>query len=151
MIAAHTDSEVIVSDSDTRAFSLFTLAPTGAGATSAWTGTYASVNPVPNNDSNSVYTNTASVTEQFTLTSLPTGVFSIQAVKVTARAELTAGSTPTNLSVGVYSHTTLAAGTSVAQTTAWQENESLLAVNPVTSAAWTQAEISALQVALTSA
>lgn len=145
-----TISEVIVADADTRTFSLVTLAPAGAGTTHAWTGAYTDVNEVTINDATAVYTNTAAQTEEFTLTQLPAGTFTVEGVKLIARAAETAGATADKVAVGVLSESTVEAGTPQALTTAWVALESLLPTNPVTSAAWTQTDVNALQISLSS-
>ena len=143
-------SEIIVADQDTRTLRLATLAPAGAGTTDAWTGAYTDVNEVVLNDATSVYTNATSQDEEFTLSTLPAGAVSIVALKAGARCSATAGSTPTNIAVGIRSGGTTSAGTPVGQTTAWTENERLMGVNPVTGLAWTQSAVNALQINLRS-
>lgn len=138
-------SEIIVSTTDTRAMSLLTMAPNGAGTTDSWTGTYTSVNPVAINDANSVYTNTATQDEQFTLIGTPAGAFSVQAVKIAARASYTSGAAVSNIALGVNSGGTVNPGSPQALANAYTTYERLMATNPVSSAAWTASDLNALQ------
>ncbi len=143
-------SEVIVADEDTRLFSLVTMAPNAAGNTDQWTGAYTDCNPVTINDANAVYTNTVSQVEEFNLIDLPTGTFTIKAVKISARASISAGATATKLELGYYTNSTLTEGTAQSLTTAWACYERLDNTNPVTSNAWQQSEMDPLQVAMES-
>jgi hypothetical protein len=144
-------SEIIVGTADTRAMSLATLAPNAAGDTNNWTNAYTNINPVTINDANVVYVNTTAQDFQANLTDLPSGSFSVQAVKIAVRAEVTAGATPTGLKLGVKSGGTVNVGSAQTGTVAFTTYESLLTQNPVTSAAWTPTDINALQLDLQSA
>jgi hypothetical protein len=143
-------SEVIVSTADTRTRSLKTKDLTGVGDTDAWTGAVSDVNEVTLNDATSVFTNTAALDEEFVGSALPAGLFTVTSVMATARCSATVASTATSIAVGVRSGGTTAPGTPVAQTTAWAMNESLMLLNPVTSAPFTNAEVNALQINLRS-
>jgi hypothetical protein len=143
-------SEVIVSSTDTRTLSLCTLAPSGPGATDAWTGSCTDVNEIVVNDATAIFTNTANLDQDFTLTGLPTGTFTIQAQKIIARAAQTAGATADQVALGIRSGGTTAPGSPQALTTAWQAIESLMQTNPVTGAPWTQSDSNALQINLRS-
>ncbi|HLZ10233.1 MAG TPA: hypothetical protein VKT80_16710, partial [Chloroflexota bacterium] len=93
-------SEFIVSDSDTRTMSLLTMAPNAAGDTNNWTNAFSNINPNLINDSNVIFVNTTGQDFQANLTDMPSGSFAILAVKAAARAEVTAGSTPTKIKMG---------------------------------------------------
>jgi hypothetical protein len=94
-------SEIIVADADTRSMSLLTQAPNAAGDANNWTNAYTNINPVSINDANVIFVNTTAQDFQANLIDLPSGTFTVQAVKAAVRAEVTAGSTPTSLKIGV--------------------------------------------------
>lgn len=143
-------SEIIVADADTRGLSVMTMAPSAAGDTNNWTGAYTAVNPVTINDSSTIVVNTTGQDFEANLTDLVSGTWQIRAVKIAARAELTAGSTPTGIKLGVKTGGTLNVGGAQTPTVAFTTFESLLTQNPVTSAAWVQSDMNALQLALES-
>jgi hypothetical protein len=143
-------SEIIVADADTRALSLMTMAPNAAGDTNNWTNAYTNINPTTINDSNVIFVNTTGQDFEANLTDLASGTFSIQAVKVAARAEVTAGSTPTGIKLGVKTGGTVNVDTAHTLTSSFATYERLMAVNPVTSAAWAQSDMNALQMDLQS-
>lgn len=144
-------SEIIVADEDTRAFvGLVTMAPTAAGTTDAWAGAFTDVNEVSVNDSTMISTNTITQDEQFNVTDMPTGNFSIKAVVVAARATSTATATATKVALGFNSGGTVAVGTSQLTTTAWVRYSQIFAQNPVTSANWLLSDMNALQIDLRS-
>jgi hypothetical protein len=145
-------SEIIVTDTiDTRAMSLMTMAPNAAGDNNNWaSGTFASINPVTINDANNIDTNATGQDFQANVTDLPSGTFSVQAVKVAARAQVQAGATPTGIKLGVRESATnyLDGGRSLTNT--WATYERLMTTNPATSAAWAQSVMNALQLELQS-
>ncbi|MGB8887110.1 MAG: hypothetical protein WCC87_10335 [Candidatus Korobacteraceae bacterium] len=143
-------SEVIVADEDCRLFSLVTMAPNAAGDTDQWTGAYTDCNPITINDANAVYTNTTGEVEEFNLIDLPAGTFTIKAVKISARASISAGATATKLELGYKTNSTLSVGTAQSLTTAWACYERIDQQNPVTSNDWQQSEMNPLQVAMES-
>ena len=144
-------SEIIVSTSDTRAMSLVTLAPAGAGTTNTWTsGTYANINPTIINDSSIINSQSSAQNFAATLNALPSGKFSILGVKVIARS-ITNGTAPTSIKPGIYSNSTVEVPSAVTLTTAWQPIETYYATNPATSIGFTMADINALQIYLASA
>ena len=144
-------SEIIVADEDTRLFSLATAAPNAAGTTNQWTGAYTDVNEVTTNDANLIYTNTDSQNSQFNLIDMPTGTFSVKAVKLSARAAKSADSSVGTLKIGINSGGTVNVDSGQALTTGWATYERLMQVNPITSNAFTPAEVNALQLNLQSA
>lgn len=144
-------SEIVVADEDTRLFSLVAMAPNGAGGTDAWTGAYTDCNPITINDANAVYTNTVGQDEEFNLTDLPSGTFTIRAVKISARASKSAGATATKLKLGYGTNSSTDVGAAQSLTTAWACYERLDQQNPVTSNDWQQSEMNPLQVLMESA
>lgn len=144
-------SEIIVADADTRTMNLVTLAPNANGDVNNWTtGTFSSINPTTINDANVIAVNTTGQDFQANLIDLPAGSFSINAVKVIARTEVTAGSTPTGVKLGVKSGGTVDVGSLNTPGAAFTNLERLMTTNPVTSAAWTQSDVNALQIDLRS-
>jgi hypothetical protein len=139
------NSEFVVANEDTRTFSVATLAPAGAGTTDAWTGVYTDVNELVINDATAAYTNTATQDEEFTLTSLPSGIITVRAIQIAARSAMTSGATADKIAAGVRSGGTTSPGTAQALTTSWVTLQSLLSQNPVTSANWAVADVNALQ------
>jgi len=145
-------SEVIVADSDTRAISgLATLAIDGAGDANAGTGTYADIDEITNSDADLWYTDTTNAEAQFATSGMPTGTYSVLAVKVTSRGAKSSGATPQTLSLGVKTNSTVNAETGQALDTVFATKERLMASNPVTASAWTTSEINALQLNLKAA
>ena len=146
-------SELIVGTADTRSMSLLTMAPNAAGDTNNWTtGTYANINPVTINDASVIAVNTTGQDFQANLIDLPVGSFgNVQAVKAIARAEITAGSVPTSLKLGVKTNSTVNVDAGQSLTTGFLSYERLMVTNPVTSAAWLASEMNPLQIDLQSA
>lgn len=138
-------SEIIVADEDTRTFGLVTLPPNQAGSTNEWDGTYADVDELSQNDADVVYTNVVDEIFQCGLSALPSGSFSIKAVRDVVRACKTADATPTGIKLGVRTNGENNHGSSQTLNTAWNTYERLMGQNPVTSDHWTQGEIDALQ------
>jgi hypothetical protein len=141
-------SEVIVADSDTRNLSLVTMAPTAAGTTDQWTGAYSGVNETTLSTASPNSSTTSGQDQQYELTALPSGTFSVLAVKISAYAE-TASSE--NLKLGFNSGGTVGVDGGQALTTAWATYESLFPQNPVTAAAWLLSAMDSLQLDMRSA
>lgn len=140
-------SEFIVTDTaDTRAMSLVTLAPNAAGdSAGSWTNTYTSINPTSINDANAIYNNATGSDFQANLIDLPSGSFSVVGCKAIARAEVTAGATPTGFKLGVKSGGTVNVDAGHTPGAAFAPFERLMTTNPVTSANWTTSDLNALQ------
>ena len=139
-------SGVIVADEDTRLMRLKTLAPSAAGDTNDWTGAYTDVDEATLSDSDKIYSATDDADFQCNLTGMPTGTWSVKAVKVAARC--VDGSGSTGIQLGVKSGGTVASGDTQTASGYWQTKERLMQVNPVTGIAFTTAEIEALQINL---
>lgn len=146
-------SEVIVADEDTRALpGLVSLALTGDGTTTDWTGDYSTINQTTISDTTPNYTDTTALDQQFNWTNLPSGSFVIKAVKIAARMAKSATPSVTQVKIG-YNHggtPGFGTGATKAVTTAYETYEQLDSLNPVTSADWAQADMNALQVDLQS-
>lgn len=143
-------SEFIVSTIDTRSMSLMTLALTGIGTTDNWTGAFSNVNPITVNDANVVVTNTVSQDEQFNVTDLAAGTFSVLCLKIAARPAVSTSPTATKVALGFNSGGTVAVATAHSPTTSFATVEDLFVNNPVTGVGWVQSDINALQINLRS-
>jgi hypothetical protein len=143
-------SEIIVADEDTRAMSLQTLAPAGAGTTENWTGAYTDINEVVINDATVVTTNTPALDWQATLPALVAGAPGVRGVKIAARASTPAGSVATTVGLGVNSGGTINAGAQQSPTVPWETLERFMVYNPTTGQPWTTAQMNALQLNLRS-
>jgi hypothetical protein len=135
-------SEVIVSTSDTRAMSLATQAPNGAGNSSTWTGSYTQVNGNLASSNNPIYTTTAGQLEEFAVNSLPSGPFSVVSVVVKAEAA-TILNGPQNLQLAVRTGGSDFLSNTLSVSYAWSAITFNWDVNPNTSAAWTQSDLNA--------
>lgn len=144
-------SEYIVADADTRAMRLLTMAPNAAGDTNNWTNGYTNINPVTINDANVIFVNTTGQDFQANLIDLPAGLFSVNAVKVAARAEVTAGATPTGLKLGVKTGGTINVDGGHSLSAGFATYERLMNTNPVTTNPWLASEMIPLQIDLQSA
>jgi hypothetical protein len=137
-------SEIIVADEDTRLMRLKTLAPSAAGDTSTnWTGAYTDIDETTLSNADKIYSATADADFQANLTGMPTGTYSVKAVKVAARA--VDGSGSLGMALGVKTGGTVNVGATETCSGYWQTKERLMTVNPVTGVAWTPADIEALQ------
>lgn len=134
-------SEMIIATTDTRNMHLATLKPTANGNAMAWTGIVGSINPVTYNDANNISSGTANQIAEFTVPSLPTGNFSVNAVVQSARATASATG-PQNLEFDVRTggtdyqtaNQTLTLSFANGYYTVWS-------TNPNTSAAWTTSDL----------
>lgn len=149
-------SEFIVADSDTRALlGLNTLALTGAGTTNNWTNnTYTNINGVNYSDANPTYVNATAQDQEYQVGTVQPTVCSVVAVVISARMAASAASTPTHVKLGYGSAGTGYFGTGAQKTptVSFTDYQQIDATNPITSAAWTQANLTApLQLDLQSA
>lgn len=141
-------SELIVADTDTRSLSLATLAPNAAGDTNQWaSGTFSNINPNTINDASLISDGTASNNFQANLTDLPTGSFSVQAVKISARA-VKSSTGPASLKVGVKTNATISVPAATALQLTFGQVETLYQTNPVTALPWTSSDGNNLQINL---
>ncbi len=140
-------SEIIVANEDTRSLNLCTIFPNGNGTTDNWTGTYTTVNETTISDASPNYVNATAQDQQYTGNSLPAGAWSIKALKMAARLAVSAGPvTAAKVDLGYNLSSTIGFGGSpLILTNSYTTYEQLDSVNPVTSAAWTQTQVNALQ------
>ena len=97
-------------------------------------------------DSDKIYSSTADADFQANLTEMPTGTFSVKAVKVAARC--VDGSGSKGIALGIKSGGTVNVGDTETCAGYWQTKERLMTVNPVTGVSFTPEDIEALQVNL---
>lgn len=142
-------SQVIVADEDTRGMKVATLAPSGAGALSDWTGTFADVDETAPSDLDYISTSAANTGELFTMTDLSSTAqngYEVKAVVQSARASkgLTG---PQNLQYYMYSNGTVNPSPNIAGLT---NNFATMpqyvwATDPSTGSAWTIPNVNNLQ------
>ena len=143
-------SEIIIADEDTRTFSLASLYPESAGSLNEWENEYTEIDEASLNDADTIYTDTAELEFNCNLAALPSGNFSVVAVKVSARACKTADATAGALAIGVLTLGELSVGDNETMTTAWDNYENLMQENPISSEVWTPTEMNQLQFAAVS-
>lgn len=147
-------SEVVVGDSqtDTRNASLVTLAPSGAGDDTSWTGICSNLSETAVTDSTVAQTATSGKNFQCALADVQaTGSFLVAALRLSARANKTNSGTR-QLSLGVKTNAfvnTAQAITPVAATS-WGQTQALFPINPITATGWTISDLNALQLNLQS-
>jgi len=140
-------SEMIVASEDTRGFpGLMTMALTGAGTTDQWSGVFSTINQVSFSDTSPNFTNTVAQDQQFNITDLVAGVFTIKAVKISARSAVSSPTpTATKIAFGYNSGGTVAVGAAQSPSTGYATLEELDNTNPVTGLPWVQSDMNALQ------
>jgi hypothetical protein len=132
--------------------SLVTMAPNAAGDANNWTtGTFGGINPTTINDASVIAVNTTAQDFEANVIDLPSGSFAVLAVRAAVRAEVTAGSTPTSVKLGVKTGGTINVDAGHALTAAFTTYERLMTTNSVTAAAWLASDMNALQMDLRSA
>lgn len=138
-------SEVIVATTNTNGMGYLSSYANAAGNQTQFTGTNACttiLNNNPVNDASFAATATNSQTEQCaTYNTLPSGVFTVEAVIIKARA-LRGAAGPQNFQFDPRVGGTDYPGTNVNPTTSFANYSSILATNPATSAAWTTSDVS---------
>lgn len=138
-----TISQVIMSDESTIGLRLTTGAPTGAGASTDWTGTYAEVDEIVYSDADFVNSSTANQVELFTHgITIPSG-YRVKAVAVTARAKK--GSTgPSNIQLAIRTAATHVSS-SQSLDVGYAPYVAIWETDPSTGAAFTTSAIETLQ------
>lgn len=142
-------SEVVAATRDTRTLSLKTHTPNALGTGSTWEGTYADIDEPAANESDVVYSATAEQIFSTKIDDLPSGNFTIRAVKVAgsgSRGE--AG--PQSVQLGVFNGTTDAYGASKPLDTGWTKVSETFETNPTTGGNWTAAAVNDLEIRLKS-
>ena len=140
-------SEIAVSTSDTRGHRLGTIAPGGNSSTFTWTGSYSNVNGLIYNDGSFIYTTTSGKTAgMLGVPSALSGIWTIAGAKIALRGAAASGA-PTTF----YSAMKPAGGSSFINscsqsfTATFTNYGCYYAVNPRTSAAWSQGDFTGIQ------
>lgn len=137
-------SQNIVADEPTIGWRVTTVPPTGAGATTDWTGGYTEVDEITVSDADFVNSDTANEVELFShSTTIPSG-YTVRAVAVTARARCGA-SGPQNLQLALRSSGTTYFSGSKALDVGYGAFVHIWETDPATSAAFTNASANSFQ------
>lgn len=142
-------NEVIVADEDTRALSVKTLVPNATGDVTAWTsGTWAEIDDATASDTDLAVSETALQVLAVNCTGMPTGYGgnTVRAVKSVAYCARGAAG-PSKLALGLRQSSTNGFATGVTLDTGYTVVTATWTTNPVTSLAFTGAEIEAIQLA----
>jgi hypothetical protein len=143
-----------IANEDTRPIFMQESYPTANGAVQQWAGDETLIDGFAIDDGNVLVSNTAEQTSVFVTGDLPTTFaagYAVMAFGVSARARVvgvTGG--PRSLAVAARSGTALANGETVALSPGFKNYQSMLTLDPNTSAAWTYASINAAQIGVTS-
>ena|SRR5690349_18368175 len=146
-------SEVIVANEDTRPLSVKTLVPNATGDLTGWTaGTWADIDDVTAADVDLAVSDTAAQVLAVNCTGMPTGAsnLSVRAVKSVVLAARGA-SGPSKIDIGLRQSSTSAFASSQTLDTGYGAFSATWTVNPITAAAFTAAEVEAIQLAYRSA
>lgn len=136
-------SEMAVSPDDTRrVIGIVTTAPSANGATDQWTGTASDISEIVLSDVTVNYTDTAAFVQEYTISSLPSGVYGIMTVVSKLRAAAGAGA-PQNIDHIVRIGGVDYASPDQSLTGAFAMSTYNWDTNPATGGGWTQAVLSA--------
>ena len=139
-------SQFIVADEPTIGWRLMTAYPSGAGANSAWSGTYTSIDEVRYSDADFIFSDNAGDVSTYTVTTVGslTG-YEVRAVGVGVRAKKGA-SGPTQMQIAIRAGGTDDFSSTVALDVGYAAYFNAWEQNPTTVADWLNADISSLQV-----
>lgn len=137
-------SQVIVADESTIGWRLATFYPSGAGATSSWTGAYTDIDETSYNDADFINSATANQVSTFAQTGPAMTGYTVKAVIVAARAKR-GSSGPANLQLALRSAGTDYFSASHALGLGYTAEQNVWETNPATGAAWVNTAISAIQ------
>jgi hypothetical protein len=137
-------SQVIVATEPTIGWRLITRYPSGAGATSSWTGTYTDIDEISYSDADFINSGTADQVSTFAQTGPTLTGYTVRAVGVYARARRGAGG-PQNLQLALRASGTDYFSGSKALGIGYTPQGHVWETNPATSAAWVNTAIDALQ------
>lgn len=145
-------TEVIVADEPTVNWRLVTLWPDGNGNHTAWTGDYTDIDEAEYDTADQVDTTTAAQRESFTIRDIPTVFADLDVAAVVVAALAKRGTTgPQDLQIMVRTNSLDFDSSSVGlSNVAYERFQNVWATNPDTSAAWTQAEVNALEIGVES-
>lgn len=137
-------SQIIVADVPTISWRLATVELTGAGANTAWTGTYTSVDETIYSDADFIYSGTPNQVETYTGTTPTLTGYTIRAVGVYARSKRGA-SGPANLQLALRVNATDFFSASKAQSIGYGAYGNIWEDNPDTGVDWLVADLSNTQ------
>lgn len=147
-------SQVIVATQSTIGMRLMTLAPTGNGTNTAWTGTFSDISSTVIETGSGglantyIYSGASGDKETYACTDMPAASksgFEPIAVVVAARGR-THGTGPTALHLGVRTNSTDDFASALALSAELQGAYRVLELNPVTGRQWTYTELDALEI-----
>jgi hypothetical protein len=146
-------SEVIVANEDTRPLGVKTLVPDATGDVTGWTaGTWADIDETPASDTDLAVSDTAAQVLAVNCTGMPTGASNLTVRAVKSVVLACRGVTgPTKIDIGLRQSSTNAFASSQTLDTGYAVYTATWTTNPITSAAFTSSEITALQLAYRSA
>lgn len=128
---------------------LLTIVPSGAGASSDWTGSHASIDEVVYDDADFIFSDTAAEVSLFSHSAtIPTG-YTLRAIAVTARAKRGV-SGPQSLQLAIRASGSNAFSSTKAQDVGYSANCGIWETNPTTSVAWVNGDLAALQIGVKS-
>jgi hypothetical protein len=139
-------SEIVIADEPTLRMAVPPIYPNGAGDTNTWDhGAYTDVDELAASTTDYMESGTTGQLFLCNVTDLPTGSFTPLALKVTILAAL--GSTgPTKIKIAIKTHSTVYYSGEFTLDAVYLPYSFTWLVNPFTTAIWTQAEITALQI-----
>lgn len=139
-------SQLAVADVSLIGFVLGTCPLTGAGSTSSWTGTYASIDEAVYSDADFISSDTANQVSTFAQTPIATLTgYVIRAVCVSARAKR-GSSGPQNIRMALRSAgTNYFSGSDIALGLGYAPVQTIWATDPATSAAWVNTAAASLE------
>lgn len=147
-----TASEIIIADEDTRGMRVVSLAPTGNGANTAWTGAFGDVDETGLGDADYITSAAANDIETYVIGDIAGGLAGYDVLAVVASARARKGTTgPLNLQGAVRISTTNYFSANVSGLdTGYGPVQAIWTQSPATSSNWTQAEVNGLELGLKS-
>jgi len=142
-------SSIILANEDTRGMRLTQQLPTGAGATSQWGGTYASIDETGINDTDSISTSVIGDVSTFSFPAIPTDFNSSAWVVKAVAAGLRATATPEgdiDVAGVVRTASTNYETAALDIPPSYIGKQAIWEVNPNTTAAWTYSDASGAQI-----
>lgn len=146
---AHGGSQFIISDEITIGWRLMTATLSGAGATSAWTGDYTSVDEATYNDADFIYSGTANQVETYTISTGTLTGYTVRGVGVYARAKR-GDSGPQNFQLALRVGSTDYFSGTKALGVGYESYGHIWNTNPDTAAEWSTSQVSSIQVGVKS-
>ena len=137
-------SEIMVSDLDTRPYSLATSYPNGVGTHTDWTGAYTDIDEVTASTSDIVSAATAGLVSTYAMSDLPAGNDKVVAVAVKAQASCGATG-PQNMDVAIRTNSTDVFGADTPLTDVVSTVAHIWNSNPYTNQKWQRAEVNAIE------